>query len=273
MVQRVARAVIWAWVVINVFFMIWVVVASLKESSDIFSRTEVFALPIHPQWQNYSDAWVNSEIGLAMLNTVIVVGISSVLVVAISAPAAYALARFPNRSASALSGLFAIGMGIPLPAIVLPLYIAYVQVGLINTLVGLGILYVATEIPFTVFLLTGYFRSLPFELEEAAAMDGSSIMRTLRDIMLPLAKPGILTALILNVVFLWNETALVLYFIQDDTKFTLGRALLNLGTSATYTSAWGSMMAGSVIVVAPVIVLYIILGKQVVEGLTLGSGK
>jgi ABC-type glycerol-3-phosphate transport system permease component len=253
--------------------LIWVAVASLKDSTEIFSQTKAFSLPSAPQWANYASAWIDSSIGRAFVNTVGVVVASSLIIVVISAPAAYALSRFHTRAASPLTSLFAIGMGIPLQATVIPIFVMFQAVGLVNSLVGLSIVYIAVQTPFTVFLLTGFFRSLPFELEEAAAIDGASVLRSFREIMLPLAKPGLVTALTLNIVFLWNETALVLYLVQDDSKFTLGRSLLNLATVATYTSNWGAMFAGCVIIVVPVLLAYILLGRRIVEGMTLGAAK
>lgn len=270
---RIVTFMIWAWVVFNVALLAWVLMSSFKDSTEIFSEGGSFDLPSALHWENYSSAWSSSSVGRAFINTVLVVGISSVVIIAVCAPAAYALARFRTRSANPLVSLFAIGMGIPLQTIVIPIFVVYQSMGLLNSLLGLGLLYVATQVPFTVFLLTGFFRSLPTELEEAASIDGASVLRTFRDIMLPLAKPGLITALTLNVVLLWNETALVLYLMQDDTKFTLGRSLLNLATVATYTSDWGAMFAGSAIVVVPILIAYLIVGRRIVEGLTLGAGK
>lgn len=271
--QGVATVAIWVWVGFNALLLIWVAVASLKDSTEIFSQAKAFAIPTTLHWANYASAWVDSSIGRAFFNTVGVVVISSLVVVAISAPAAYALSRFSTRSASPMTSLFAIGMGIPLQATVIPIFVMFQGVGLVNSLTGLTLVYIAVQTPFTVFLLTGFFRSLPFELEEAAAIDGASVLRSFREVMLPLAKPGLITALTLNIVFLWNETALVLYLVQDDSKFTLGRSLLNLATVATYTSNWGAMFAGCVIIVAPVLLTYILLGRRITEGMTLGAAK
>jgi N-acetylglucosamine transport system permease protein len=271
--KTVATKLIWVWVASITLLFLWVVVASLKESTDIFSPDRAFHLPTSPQWGNYGAAWLNSDVGQAFLNTVGVVGIASLLTVAISAPAAYALSRFQTRLSSPLTGLFAIGMGIPMQATIIPVLVVFQRLGLANSLTGLAIMYVAVQTPFTVFLLTGFFRSLPFELEEAAAMDGASVIRTFREIMLPLAQPGLITALSLNIVFLWNETALVLFLVQDDAKFTLGRSLLNLSTIATYTSTWGTLFAGCVIVVVPILLTYALLGRRIVEGMTLGAAK
>lgn len=269
----VATKLIWVWVASITLLFVWVIVASLKDSTDIFSPARAFRLPTSLQWGNYSAAWLSSDVGRAFLNTVAVVGIASLLTVAVSAPAAYALSRFQTRLSSPLIGLFAIGMGIPMQATIIPVLVIFQRLGLANSLTGLGIMYVAVQTPFTVFLLTGFFRSLPFELEEAAAMDGASVIRTFREIMLPLAQPGLITALSLNIVFLWNETALVLFLVQDDSKFTLGRSLLNLSTIATYTSNWGALFAGCVIVVVPILLVYSLLGRRIVEGMTLGAAK
>jgi N-acetylglucosamine transport system permease protein len=269
----VATKLIWVWVASITLLFVWVIVASLKDSTDIFSPARAFRLPTSLQWANYGAAWLSSDVGRAFLNTVAVVGIASVLTVAVSAPAAYALSRFQTRLSSPLIGLFAIGMGIPMQATIIPVLVIFQRLGLANSLTGLAIMYVAVQTPFTVFLLTGFFRSLPFELEEAAAMDGASVIRTFREIMLPLAQPGLITALSLNIVFLWNETALVLFLVQDDSKFTLGRSLLNLSTIATYTSAWGALFAGCVIVVVPILLVYSLLGRRIVEGMTLGAAK
>jgi N-acetylglucosamine transport system permease protein len=271
--SAVATKFVWLWAISIGLLFLWVLVASLKPSTDIFSRARAFHLPLPPQWVNYGSAWVSSAVGHAFLITVAVVGIAALATVAISAPAAYALSRFQTRLAYPLTGLFAIGMGIPMQATIIPILVTFQRIGLANSLIGLGIMYVAVQTPFTVFLLTGFFRSLPFELEEAAAVDGASVVRTFREIMLPLAQPGLITALTLNIVFLWNETALVLFLVQDDAKFTLGRSLLNLSTIATYTSNWGALFAGCVIVVVPILVTYALLGRRIVEGMTLGAAK
>jgi N-acetylglucosamine transport system permease protein len=271
--QVVATTFIWFWVASIGLLLLWVAVASLKDSTDIFSQARAFDLPSSPEWVNYGSAWVDSNVSRAFINTMAVVGAASLITVLISAPAAYALSRFQTRIASPLTSLFAIGMGIPLQATVIPILVMFQSIGLVNSLLGLMIIYVAVQTPFTVFLLTGFFRSLPFELEEAAAMDGASVLRTFREIMLPLAQPGLITALTLNIVFLWNETALVLFLVQDDTKFTLGRSLLNLSTVATYTSNWGALFAGCVIVVVPILLTYVLLGRRIVEGMTLGAAK
>jgi N-acetylglucosamine transport system permease protein len=164
-------------------------------------------------------------------------------------------------------------MGIPLQAVLVPLFLMTNWLGLADSLFGLGIVYVAISLPFTVFLLTGFFRSLPTEIEEAAALDGASGVRTFVGVMLPLAQPGIITAFTLNVVLLWNETLLVLVLITDNTQYTLPRALLGLYGTMQYTGNWGGLFAGSIIVATPVLVIFALLSRRIIEGMTLGASK
>ena len=139
--------------------------------------------------------------------------------------------------------------------------------------ITVAIFYVVLSLPFSIFVLIGYFRSLPGELEEAAALDGASPMRTFWRIMVPLARPGITTIAVLNVLSLWNETMIVLLLVPDQRKQTLNVALLNFYSNMQYTSNWGGLFAGVVIVVLPMIVLYLWFGRRIVSGMTQGMGK
>jgi N-acetylglucosamine transport system permease protein len=271
--RRLGAGFIWLWVAFNIFLIGWIGVASLKPSREIFSRDGALALPTELRWENYLNAWEASRFDIATLNTVVVVLTASAVVVALAAPAAYVLSRSVVRSAGAMTTFFAIGMGIPLQAVLVPLFLMTNWLGLADSLFGLGIVYVAISLPFTVFLLTGFFRSLPSELEEAAALDGASGIRTFVGIMLPLAQPGIVTALTLNVVLLWNETLLALVLITDNSQYTLPRALLSLYGTMQYTGNWGGLFAGSIIVAAPVLLIFAILSRRIIEGMTLGASK
>jgi N-acetylglucosamine transport system permease protein len=257
----------------NVALLLWIFISSLKRSGEIFSRATALLPPTEIQWGNYVDAWQRSEFGTALFNTVLVVVLSAVVVVALGAPAAYVLSRTSARSAHAMTTFFVVGMGIPLQAIVIPIFVMMNTLGLVNSLFGLGVIYVAISLPFTVFLLTGFFRTLPTEVEEAAAIDGASGVRTLATIMLPMAQPGIVTAFTLNVVLLWNETLLVLMLVSDSSQFTLPRALLSLNTAMQYTGNWGGLFAGVVIVAVPIIVIFFVLSQRIIEGMTLGVNK
>ncbi|MEV8420661.1 carbohydrate ABC transporter permease [Streptomyces niveus] len=269
----------WIWACFNVFLLLWVILTAFRNGSEIF--TDPFQLPRSLDPKNFTDAWNASDLGSGFMNSVVLVAASSLTVIALSAPAAYVLSRGGRRSGELITMAFVAGMGIPMQAVIIPVFVwmqnistyMYDTFGWWDERISLYLIYVASSLPFTVYLLTGFFRSLPRELEEAAALDGCSSFRTFRVVMLPLARPGIVTALILLVISLWNETLLALVLITETDKYTLPQALLGLYGTMQYTSNWGGLFAGIVIVVLPIIAVYIWLGRRIVEGLTLGVGK
>jgi N-acetylglucosamine transport system permease protein len=277
MIARLTRIPVWAWITFNVALLGWLVLASFKPSKEVFD----LKLPSRVDVSNYDGAWTVSELGVGFINSVLIVAIASVLVVALSAPAAYMLTRARLRTAGPLTTFFAVGMGIPLQAVIIPIFVMTTSIsrfandtfGWWDDRISLLIVYVAMSLPFTVFLLTGFFRSLPEDLEEAAALDGATGLRTFVRIMLPLAQPGLITALVLNVVSLWNETLVALILITDNEQYTLPQALLGLYQTMQYTSNWGGLFAGVVIVVVPILAVYLWLGRRIIEGLTVGAGK
>jgi ABC-type glycerol-3-phosphate transport system permease component len=139
--------------------------------------------------------------------------------------------------------------------------------------ITLVLIYLVLSLPFTVFLMTIYFRSLPTELEESAAIDGAGPARIFLTIMIPLARSGLVTALVLNIIALWNETLFVLVIVGDPQKRTLPAALLGLYNTMQYTSNWGGLFAGIVILVFPMILLYLWVGRRIVQGMTQGALK
>lgn len=267
---------VWAFTAFNLIVLYWLVMASFKTPVEIF--TKPFALPYtwfarNNPFRNFAYAWNQAGFGHAFVITVALVAVATFSVVLVSAPASYALTRLGVRGSDGLTNVIAIGMGVPFQTVIIPLFVAMAKLNLTNNLFGLYLIYVALSIPFTVFLLTGFFRSLPDELEEAAAIDGASPIRTFFSIMLPLARGGLITALILNAIGLWNETLLALVFLQDNAEFTLARALFSFYGAASYQSEYGGLIAGVAIVVLPMLVLYIVLARRIITGLTLGAGK
>lgn len=270
--RGLGTVLVWLFVAFDLFVFVFLIVSSFKTTSTIFASP--WALPESWHIGNWVQAWSTSGFGRAALNTVALVSAGAVTVVAISAPAAYMLSRVTTRSASFLTVLFAMGLGIPAQVIIIPLFVMMGWVNLINSLFGLYILYTAVALPFTVFLLTGFFRSLPDELEEAAALDGASPWRSFWQIMMPLARSGLIIVLILNAINMWNETLLGLVFLQSDEKFTLSIALLNFMATMRYSGAqYGALFAGVCILVLPMLALYLWLGRRIIEGMTLGAGK
>ena len=154
------------------------------------------------------------------------------------------------------------------------LFVMLAAVNLTDSLVGLILVSIGFGMPFTVFLLTGFFRSLPSELEEAAALDGASPMATFWRVMVPVARGGLVTALVLQIISNWNETLIALALLQNTNKYTLPLALIAFVQEQTYSGAnWGGLFAGLCIVIIPMLVVYLWLGRRLSEGLTLGVGK
>ncbi|MEU7004940.1 carbohydrate ABC transporter permease [Nonomuraea sp. NPDC046570] len=272
MIRRIGLSGVWLAVAFNLFTLAWIVSTSLRPHREIFAIP--WGLPFRPMWENFAEAWSSGNFGGAALNTILLVGPSSIVIVALSAPAAYMLSRTKGRAPSALTVLFAMGIGIPTQVVIIPLFVLMQSLSLVNSLAGLFVLYVAVSLPFTVFLLTGFFGSLPDEIEEAAALDGASVLRTFWQIMLPLARSGLITALVLNAIGLWNETFLALVFLQSTDKQTLPLALLGFLSKQQYAGAdYGGLFAGVVILVLPMLAVYVWLGRRIIEGLTLGAGK
>lgn len=268
----VVIALLWLVVAFNVALVLWMVVQSLRDTHDILSHP--WGLPTTLHFDNYARAWTAGNFGVAALNSVTTTGVSSVVTVALAAPAAYYLSRIDNRLTRSLTLYFVLGLGIPAQVIVIPLFVMLNSVYLTNSLVGLNIVYIGMTMPFTVFLLTAFFRSLPVELEEAAALDGASPNATFWRITLPLAKGGIVTAFVLAVIAHWNETLLAITLLQSTQKYTLPLAIISFVQRQTYAGAdWGGLFAGLVIVVLPLVIIYVWVGWRLTEGLTLGMGK
>ncbi|MCX5414100.1 carbohydrate ABC transporter permease [Streptomyces sp. NBC_00059] len=263
---------VWLVVGFNVLAGLWVLLSSLKTANEIF--TDPWQLPDALQWGNYARAWTSGLFGQAFLNTVLVVGGTALGTLLLAAPAAYVLSRITTRFNGGFTLFFVLGLGIPAQVVMLPLFVVMNQLLLVDSLFGLIIVYVATSLPFAVFFLTGFFSTLPVELEEAASLDGASPLRTFVQVMLPLARGGLVTVLILNVIQHWGETVFALVFIQTTDHQTLPLALLGFLQQMQYNGAdWGGLFAGVAMVILPVLACYVWLGRRIIEGMTVGSVK
>ncbi len=270
--RSVGVVLLWAVVAISIGILLWMLLQSFRDTRSILG--DPWGLPDTFDFSNFVRAWTVSDFATATYNSVMTTAVSSFVCVAIAAPAAYYLARVESRLTGGLSLYFILGLGIPAQVILIPLFVMLNKVNLTDSLLGLNLIYIAMSMPFTVFLLTAFFRSLPVEMEEAAALDGATALRTFVQVTLPLAKGGILTAFVLQVVAHWNETLLALTLIQSTEKYTLPVALISFVQQQTYSGAdWGGLFAGLCIVVLPMLIIYVWLGRRLTEGLTLGMGK
>jgi len=259
------------WSLFTVFCVIWIILTSFKTNRELFSN--VWALPTGIQHQNYVKAWTIAKLGIQFRNSVIIVSVSVLLLLVFCAPAAYVLSRMKFRGNGLLTVIFVAGAGIPLPLLFIPLFGLTAKLHINNTLPGLIIIYITVSVPFTMYLLTGFFRSLPTELEEAARLDGCSEFNVFWRVMLPLASPGLITATIFNFIALWNEYMLAMVFLNDPKKMPISRGLYGIAESMQYTGDWVGLFAGVVIVMVPTIIIYVLLSERLIEGVTMGALK
>lgn len=266
-----AYIAIWAWVAFTVAAILWVVMSAFKSKREVLRSG--LKPPAEMRWENFETAWNVGRLGEFFSNSVVIVCLSVFLILVVSTPAAYVLSRAKFRGREALTNLFVIGMGIPIPMLFIPIFGILAWLRLSDSLTGLTIVFVAISIPFTVYLLTGFFASLPSELEAASLLDGCSDFQTFRYVMLPMAMPGVATAAILNFIWLWNEYQLSLVILNSPENRTLPLGLYSLQNAMQYTSDWPGLFAGVTIVIIPTILVYAILSEKMISGMTMGAVK
>lgn len=255
----------------TIFVFSWILMTSFKTNQELYAN--VWSLPKHLNFGNYIKAWDVLDLKICFLNSVIVGFISTICLNFIAAPAAYVLIRSRLKITRSINTLFVIGLGIPIPIILIPLLTLFAKLGLVDNLIGLIIVYIAVQLPFTVFLLAGFLRSLPIELEEAAIIDGCSYIGSFWKIIFPLATPGLITASIFNFVSIWNEYFIALVFITSESKRTISLGVYSLQTSMLYTANWVGMYAGVIILVIPTVIIFVILSERIIAGMTRGAVK
>jgi N-acetylglucosamine transport system permease protein len=264
-----ATLVIYAAIV--VYPMVWLLSASLKSSREIFENP--WGIPVSPQWDNFAKAWTEAGIGRYFLNSIFVTAISMFFILLIGSMAAYALARFVFRGSGVVHSIFLGGMMFPVFLGIVPLFLLLRKLGMWDNYFGLITAYVAYSLPFTIFILTGFFKTLPHEMAEAGLIDGCSQFAVFWRIMMPLAKPGLITAGIFNFFGIWNEYPLALVIIADNDLRTLPLGIANLLMVQHYETNWGTLFAGLVMVMVPTLVVYLFFQRQITEGLTAGALK
>jgi ABC-type glycerol-3-phosphate transport system permease component len=250
----------------------WIFNQSLKTNQE-FIGTRPFTLASDPQWGNYRLAWVNAEISTYFANSVVVTLVATVIGVAVSALAAYPLSRVEFRLRQPIILLFLVGLMIPWMVSFIPLYNVLQTIGLLDTRTGIVLVYATYNIPFNLFILIGFMRTLPRELEEAAIIDGASTTRTFLSIILPLSRSGIASVAIINILNNWNEFFYAYLFLISNNRLTIPVGLFRLGQAADYGTNWVTLFAGILITVIPVLVAFAFLQRQIAAGLTAGALK
>ncbi|MFB7775572.1 carbohydrate ABC transporter permease [Streptomyces bauhiniae] len=266
-----SHGVLVVWAVMVVLPLVWAVMTSFKDDSSIFGSP--WALPDKLHFDNWSRAWSQAHMSDYFLNTVLVVGGSLIGTLVLGSMAAYVLARFDFPGNRFIYFLFVGGMSFPIMLALVPLFYVVNNMGMLNTIHGLILVYIAYSLPFTVFFLTAFFRTLPTSVAEAAFVDGASHTRTFFQIMLPMAKPGLISVGIFNFLGQWNQYMLPTVLNTDPDKKVLTQGLVQLAVSQGYKGDWSGLFAGLVMAMLPVLAAYIVFQRQVVAGLTAGALK
>ncbi|MGI5471414.1 carbohydrate ABC transporter permease [Streptomyces sp. CA-132043] len=260
------------WVVMAAGPLIWVAVTSFRTSGDILS--DPMGIPLSLHWENFSHAWAEANIGRYALNSLLILAGSLTGTMLLGSMAAYVIARFAFPGNRVIFLLFAGGMMFPVILALVPLYAVMENFGLLDTRPGLIIAYIAYSLPFTVFFLTSFFRTLPTGVQEAAMVDGASHTRTFFQIMLPMAKPGLVSIGIFNFLGQWNQYLLPLLLNNEsEGSYVLPQGLASLAISQGSHGDWGALYAGLTIAMLPVLVVYVVFQRQVQAGLTAGALK
>jgi N-acetylglucosamine transport system permease protein len=266
-----SHVVLSIWAIIVILPLLWTLMTSFKTTTEIFASP--FSLPAKLALVNYSDAWTTAGIGRFFFNTIFVVGSALILVMLLGAMCAYILARFDFPGNRIVYYMMLGGLMIPIFLAIVPLFFVLKNFGLLNTLPGLIVTYVAFALPFTVFFLYAFFRSLPYEISEAAAIDGANEWRTFFQIMLPMARPGLANVAIMNLLGLWNQFLLPVALNTNQQNYVLSQGLASFASSAGYDVNFGALFAAVVITVAPVLVVYVIFQRQLQGSVSQGTMK
>jgi raffinose/stachyose/melibiose transport system permease protein len=253
-------------ILIPVFFLLN---SSLRETSD-FARTPL-KLATDPAWGNFAAVWQDGNFATYLKNSVIVTGGSLVLILLCALGAGFVLGRYDFRGHSLIMAFVLSGMLVPAKLMILPLFIQLKWMHLLNSHLGLILVYAAGALPAAIFIMSGFFRSLPADLDNAARIDGASEFQLLRRVLTPLVRPGLAIVAIYSAIPIWNDFFLPLVFLQDPEKKTIMQGLTMF--FGQYSSQWGVLFAGLTLAALPLIVLYLILSEQFIKGLTAGAVK
>lgn len=261
----------------------WVFMASVKQNSEFMGNP--WALPAGFHWQNFTDAWVKARMGEYFFNSIVVTVLALIILLVVALPAAYVLARYRFRGSKLWNIMFMGGLFINVNYIVVPIFLMFVEgdkvarsmMGhpfFLNNIFIVALVYASTALPFTIYLLSGYFATLPMAYEEAAYVDGAGYFTTMIRIIMPMAKPSIITVILFNFLSFWNEYIIAMTLLTDPNGGkTLPVGLMNLMKAQNAAAQYGQLYAGLVMVMLPTLILYICVQKKLTQGMTLGGLK
>lgn len=256
-------------ILLTIYPLVWMLSGSLKGTQEFY--TNIWGLPQTWKWSNYAAAWQRAGLGRKYINSIIVTGITLAIVIPIVGCAAYAIARTEFRFKKPIYTYLLLGLCIPTGVLAIPIFAAALKYGLVDKLSGMVLFGGAQCMAFGTFLLRSFFISLPKSLEEAAMIDGCTRFQSFIKVILPLAKPGVMSLVVLDGITVWNEYLLANVLLRSDNKMTLP-----LGMKAfvdKYVTDYPQLFAGLVIVTVPMLIVYIIAQRSFIEGMTAGAVK
>lgn len=265
----VGSVALWGYALLALVPLVAMVANSFRSTSDLYSRP--LAPPWPPSVDSYRVALVEGGFAEYLGNSLLVTTGAVVLSTVVSTMAAYALARVRSRWFATIEAVFLSGLMLPFHLAILPIFYLLDGMGLIDSRLGLTLVYAAAGVPFSIFVLTTFFRQLPVELEEAARIDGAGPWRMFTAIMLPLVRPAVATVVVFRFVPIWNDFLFPLVLLRSTEKYTLPVGLTTF--FGEYSTNWSALFAGLVIATVPLIALFLVATKQIVEGLTAGMSK
>jgi N-acetylglucosamine transport system permease protein len=269
------------WAVIIIGPILWTLLASFKDNSEIFGSA--WSLPTTLRWDNYARAWSQAHLGTYFINSVIIVALSTFGTMLFGSMAAYVLARYRFIGHRAIYYFFIAGLAFPVFLALSPLFFVVKNTGNLpvigqfiglNTRGGLILVYIAYSLPFTVFFMTAFFKTLPNSVAEAAMIDGASHTRLFFRVMLPMARSGLISIGIFNVVGQWAQYNIPVVLTADDkSKWVLTQGIADISVQAGYHSDWPALFAALVLAILPMIAVYAVFQRQIQSGLTAGAVK
>ena len=267
--EMITQIILISAALITMIPLLWILMSSLKNNNELFLNS--FGIPHVWRFENYYHAWKDGNIGADFFNSTFICCVSIISILFITSMAAYILSRFKFRLNFMIYSFFLMGLMIPWASNLLPLFLTLKKIGVYDTYWALILPYISFEVPFGVFILTGFMKSIPTELEEAAVIDGCSNWIIFLKVIIPLSKPVLSTVAILTFLDVWNEYLFALVFLSNPAHFTLSLGLASFQTGRV--QYYGIIMAGIIISIIPVLIIYTLLQKQVIKGMTAGAVK
>ncbi|HEY5586215.1 MAG TPA: carbohydrate ABC transporter permease [Ruminiclostridium sp.] len=268
-VDVIVNIVMLAFSIFCIFPFIWMFYSSFKTEAEFAQN--IIALPKSLQFSNYAKAIQTGKLGFYSINSLFNCIITVTVVVVIAFIAAYFLSRFSFKGRNLIYGLFMLGMLIPVHSLMIPIFMQFKALNFLDTRLTLLPVYISFGLPMAIFLMESFIGGIPVDLEEAATIDGSSMLRSMFSVIMPLCKPVIATVVILTFMGTWNEFPFALILVKTDALKTIPVGLRNF--QGAYTARYAQFMAGMIVALIPVIIVYALFYKKIIVGMTAGSVK